>query len=384
MIDRARPGVRRPAVLLAGALAAGGGDSLAPSVPQAPTAARVEGRQVLSYEVRLANRSAQALDPLAVEVRAGDAVLARLAGENLEARLDRSGSQQALAAATPIPPGGEAVVFIDIALDAGAMPPAALEHHVEVGARDTDRDRLVQRIEGASIRISTAIGSPLSPPLRGGPWVAVSDSRWPRGHRRVGYVVDGRLRTPGRHAIDWVRLDADGRRSPEGATLARQAYSHGEDVLAVADARVAHVRDDVLERSRLDEGIDRERARREGSGNTVVLDLGDGRFAHFAHLRPGSIVVAKGDRVARGDRLAEVGFSGGASAPQLHFAITDAADEHASEGLPFHFDAFELSGRYADPSRAGSERWSAAGAAAGTRRDEMPARGAVVVFDAQH
>ncbi|MBB1061604.1 M23 family metallopeptidase [Marilutibacter spongiae] len=373
-----------PGLLLAGALVAGRGESLTPSIPHPPIAASVEGRQVLSYELRLANRSAHALDPRAVEVRAGDAVLARYAGERLEARLDRSGSQQAIAAATPIPPGGEAVVFIDIALDAGDMPPAALEHRIEVGARDTDGDMHVQRIEGASAPVSTAIGSPLSPPLRGGPWVAVSDSRWPRGHRRVGYAVDGRLRTPGRHAVDWARLDADGRRSPEGATLAREAYSHGEDVLAVADARVALVRDEVPERSRLDDVIDRARARREGSGNTVVLDLGDGRFAHFAHLRPGSIVVAKGDRVARGDKIAEVGFSGGASAPQLHFAITDAVDEHASEGLPFHFDAFELSGRYADPSRAGSEPWTAAGAAAGTRRDEMPARGAVVVFDAQH
>ncbi|GAB3339489.1 M23 family metallopeptidase [Marilutibacter aestuarii] len=373
-----------PGLLLAGAVVAGGGESLAPSVPQAPIVASVEGRQVLSYELRLANRSAQALDPLGVEIRAGDSVLARHAGEGLEARLDRSGSQQPRAPGTPVPPGGEAVVFIDIAFDAADMPPPALEHRIEVGGRDADGEVSVQRIEGASIRVSNAIGSALSPPLRGGPWIAVSDTRWPRGHRRVGYQVDGRLRTPGRHAVDWVKLDGDGRRFPEGATLARQAYSHGEDVLAVGDARVAFVRDDLDERSRLDAVIDRERARREGSGNTVVLDLGDGRFAHFAHLRPGSIVVAKGDRVARGDKIAEVGFSGGASAPQLHFAITDAADEHASEGLPFHFDAFALQGRYADPSRAGSEPWSAAGAAAGTRRDEMPARGAVVVFDARH
>nr|WP_255784002.1 M23 family metallopeptidase [Lysobacter chinensis] len=201
-----------------------------------------------------------------------------------------------------------------------------------------------------------------------------------RGHRRVGYALDGRLRTPGRYAVDWVKLDADGRRQPDDGELASDAYGHGEDVLAVAEGTVVKLQDGIAERRRLDERLDRDRARREGSGNTVVLDLGDGRFAHYAHLRPGSITIVEGQRVARGMKIAEVGFSGSASAPQLHFAITDGAEEHASEGRPFHFDAFELRGIYADPARAGRDAWGDPGAAAGPRTDEMPARGAVVRF----
>jgi murein DD-endopeptidase len=63
----------------------------------------------------------------------------------------------------------------------------------------------------------------LSPPLRGGPWLAAHDPRWERGHRRVGYAIGGRLRTPGRYAADWVKLDASGRTSRPSSDLAAQA-----------------------------------------------------------------------------------------------------------------------------------------------------------------
>ncbi len=58
-------------------------------------------------------------------------------------------------------------------------------------------------------------------------------------------------------------------------------------------------------------------------GNSVTLDLGDGVYAVFAHLRRGSVRVAKGDRVRAGDVLGEVGNSGNTSEPHLHFHLMD-------------------------------------------------------------
>ncbi|MEV4001372.1 M23 family metallopeptidase [Actinomadura sp. NPDC049753] len=72
-------------------------------------------------------------------------------------------------------------------------------------------------------------------------------------------------------------------------------------------------------------------------GNSVTLDLGDGVYAVFAHLRRGSLRVSKGDRVRAGDVLGQVGNSGNSSEPHLHFHLMDRPRPLAAAGLPFAF-----------------------------------------------
>ncbi len=59
-----------------------------------------------------------------------------------------------------------------------------------------------------------------------------------------------------------------------------------------------------------------------GAGHYVVLD-GDGedRDYVFMHLRAGSTLVVKGQIIAKGQQLAEVGSTGSSSGPHLHFEI---------------------------------------------------------------
>ena len=59
-----------------------------------------------------------------------------------------------------------------------------------------------------------------------------------------------------------------------------------------------------------------------GAGYYVVLD-GDGedRDYVFMHLRKGSILVERGDAVAKGQQIAQVGNTGSSSGPHLHFEI---------------------------------------------------------------
>ncbi|MGM0585963.1 MAG: M23 family metallopeptidase [Pseudomonadota bacterium] len=52
-------------------------------------------------------------------------------------------------------------------------------------------------------------------------------------------------------------------------------------------------------------------------GNHVLLRCGEVAIL-LAHLRQGSVAVAPGDRLARGDKLGEVGNSGHSSEPHLH------------------------------------------------------------------
>jgi murein DD-endopeptidase MepM/ murein hydrolase activator NlpD len=58
-----------------------------------------------------------------------------------------------------------------------------------------------------------------------------------------------------------------------------------------------------------------------GAGHYVVLHGADGRDYVFMHMQSGSVVVAKGQAVAAGDRIGSVGASGHADGPHLHLEI---------------------------------------------------------------
>ncbi|MFF2726933.1 M23 family metallopeptidase [Streptomyces sp. NPDC058008] len=70
-------------------------------------------------------------------------------------------------------------------------------------------------------------------------------------------------------------------------------------------------------------------------GNHVVLDLGDGVFAAYAHLRRGSLLVKEGDTVRAGQVLARCGNSGNSTEPHLHFQLMDDPDLDVARGIPF-------------------------------------------------
>ena len=80
----------------------------------------------------------------------------------------------------------------------------------------------------------------------------------------------------------------------------------------------------------------------EADGNHVVLDLGGGRFALYAHLIKDSITVEEGQQVTRGQVLGLVGNSGNTLAPHLHFHVMDSPSSLGSNGLPYMHDNYEL------------------------------------------
>ena len=126
-----------------------------------------------------------------------------------------------------------------------------------------------------------------------------------------------------------------------------------------------------------------------------VLGTGDGTTAAFQLVKtygslyspyqrpiakpvPGSVRVAVGQRVRRGEVLGEVGLSGSGGWPHLHFHVADGPSLLGAEGLPFAFDAFELLGRYGDFEQLGQAPWKPQGA--GMRRGERPPDNAVLRF----
>jgi murein DD-endopeptidase MepM/ murein hydrolase activator NlpD len=55
------------------------------------------------------------------------------------------------------------------------------------------------------------------------------------------------------------------------------------------------------------------------SGNTVVVDHGEGLFSLMAHLS--RVAVEPGASVGKGDRLGDVGATGRVTGPHLHWAV---------------------------------------------------------------
>jgi murein DD-endopeptidase MepM/ murein hydrolase activator NlpD len=70
-------------------------------------------------------------------------------------------------------------------------------------------------------------------------------------------------------------------------------------------------------------------------GNHVVLDLGNGTYALYAHLQHGSLTIREGDRVTAGQPLARCGNSGNSTEPHLHFQLMDGPDPDTARGTPF-------------------------------------------------
>lgn len=71
--------------------------------------------------------------------------------------------------------------------------------------------------------------------------------------------------------------------------------------------------------------------RMRGYGNVIIVDHGDGLETRYAHNRRNR--VHKGDSVEVGSTIADVGSTGNASAPHLHFEVRE--DGHAKDPLSF-------------------------------------------------
>jgi hypothetical protein len=344
-------------------------------VPDAPHAARTDGGMRVFEELHLTNftETPLRLERIdVVDVQDGD-VLATFAGKALVQRLAIVGSPTA-AQDGIVPPGRRGVVYAEWL--ARGHRPQAIKHVVTYTAPP---DSGPGAVRGARARVSYASGAALGPPLRGGPWVAVHGAAWAHGHRRVFNTVDGKARIPGRFAVDWIRVDAAGRVAQGDPDVPGHWLGYGADVLAVADATVVAVRDGMAESASVSGNP--KHALAEDAGNYVAMRLGDGRYAFYEHLRPGSIVVAPGQRVRRGDVLGKLGFTGASTGPHLHFHVADGPSPTGSEGRPFELDAFDLLGRYDDLGRLGKAGWTPRQEdEAGQRHDEWPAENAVVRF----
>ena len=298
-----------------------------------------DGRTHLVYELWITNFSGADADVQQVEVLGDGQPLATLAAAAVAARLQPAGRRDASAT---LAGGTTSLLFVHVALDPPARVPARLGHRVRARIDAAPPDQREMTFAGGEVDVDRRAPVVIGPPLRGARYVAADSCCDSTRHLRAALPVDGRLRIAQRFAVDWEQVD-DAGRIYAGPRQALPSYAiYGAEALAVADAAVVSALDGLPEQ--LPGTYPAAIALAEADGNAVVLDLGDSRFALYAHLQPGSLRVRAGERVTRGQVLGLVGNTGNSLAPHLHFHVMDGPSPLAANGLPYEIDAFEVTG----------------------------------------
>lgn len=96
----------------------------------------------------------------------------------------------------------------------------------------------------------------------------------------------------------------------------------GVNVVAAANGTVLRVRDGENDQTKTHEDLDDIRKSAKECGNGIFIDHGNGFQTMYCHLKQGSINVHPNDKVTAGQVIAQIGQSGLAEFPHLHFGIT--------------------------------------------------------------
>jgi murein DD-endopeptidase MepM/ murein hydrolase activator NlpD len=342
-------------------------------VPKAPTVANAENGAFLTYEVHVTNFTPQpaTLKKLEVMSSPDNRVIFTLGDSALMRAVTRPGMAPAAQAERLKVNGGmRAVVFLWVPLTGAA--PKSIQHRltIETGTGDSVR---TQTLDGSAIPV-TAQAVAVGPPLRGGPWLTGNGPADASGHRRSLIPIYGTPAIAQRFAIDFVKVNDEHKTFAGDQLKNENYYAEGVDALAVANGTVVEVKDSIPENV---PGINSRAVPitlETVGGNHVIIDIGGGYYAFYAHLKPGSLKVKLGDKVTRGQVVGLVGNSGNSTEPHLHFHISDGNSPLGSEGVPYRMDSFEIVG-HCTTFNMGCQR-----SAPATRKGEVPLANTLVRF----
>jgi hypothetical protein len=334
------------------------------------------GRRELAYELQLINRSNSTITVHKLEALAGGKVVQKLAGGALEAQMQPYG---ATAHSVKLAPGQGAYVLMDVSLPRKGKVPTKLTHRISVTMKPKQA-AVATTYELAPTKVTDREAIVIAPPLRGPRWVVGNGccSAF-TAHRGTVLPVNGAAHVAERFAIDFVQIDPLGRLF-EGPLDQLSSYPYfGDEILSATAGKVVGVVDDIPETpaGALPPAITAEKA----GGNHVVVAIGHGRYAFYAHMQPGSVRVKVGQKVKVGQTLGLLGNSGNSDAPHLHFHIMDSPHPLLANGLPYRFSNFTVEGTLADLAKL------QAGAVAkidptgkGPRKAELPLDNQVIAF----
>jgi hypothetical protein len=317
------------------------------AVPAAPVAFSGDGKRFLCYELLITNMDSTSarLQRVAVYADGGAVPLLLQEAKPLSTALLHPGVSDVSMAKSDrrVIRGGEQVVdLLWIELPSSSPIPRFLDHTLTL-QRITTNKSLTVPVAHVSIVGAAKV---IQPPLRGSNWAAANGPSSTSQHRAAMFVLNGIPYFAQRYAIDWLQTDQNSQTS-HGNPLDLHSYlCYGQPVYAVADAVVTQTKDGLPD-GRPEVGKRPADPRvpmtlETIAGNHIILDLGDGIYAGYAHLQPGSLRVIVGDQVKAGDVLGLVGDSGNSTEPHLHFQLMTENNILAAQGIPYVLQEFTV------------------------------------------
>ena len=337
-----------------------------------PQAFKADGKWHLVYELHISNMDKSDYRFTRIEVVDGDApqkVLASFGGSNLDEMFKHPGLSKAEKISNLVP-GEFGIVYLWVHFDRLQDVPATIAHRISVKVGDYPEELSVVT---PAIKVDRDPVAVISPPLAGEDWVAGNGPSNTSLHRTTVLPINGHAYAAQRFAIDWVQTYPDGK-TYRGDPLDNKNYrAYGAEIHSVADGTVTQILDGLPENVPNSPKLAVDITLETIGGNHVIVDIGNGRYAFYAHMQPGSLRMKTGDRVVRGQVLGLLGNTGNSSEPHLHFHICDRGSELACEGLPYALPSFELLGK--------GDGWANSGSHTSAHQEmEIPTEDEVVSF----
>ena len=294
----------------------------------------------LAYEVLLTNFSSGDVTAEKVEILGDGAVIETLDAKEIATRLQPIGTREPTAT---LAKSTQALLFIHFQLPEGKHAPRELSHRITARFAAAPPDHQEITFTGGSIAVDHRSVAVIAPPLHGSGYVSADSCCDAVRHQRAALPINGHFYLAQRYAVDWEQVNEQGRiyRGPKEKVESYNIF--GKEAIAVADATVVSITDGAPEGTpgQYPTAIDPAAA----DGNAVILDIGQHRYAMYAHMQPGSIKVHQGDKVKTGQVLGLVGNTGNSLVPHLHFQLMDQPSSLASNGLPYEIDNFEVTAK---------------------------------------
>lgn len=307
---------------------------------QPPTPMVAAGKYFLVYELHLTNYQPGSIILNSLEIYDGESSLPlfQFKKQDLANLMHGIGTRNPERPLT-LQPGESRMIFMWLPFISKSFVPDQLIHRLVFSTQRKYKTILLSTTtEALPIRKNKFLV--ISPPLRGDYWVSGNGPSNTSDHRCTNIVVNGHDYFAQRYAIDFIKVNSDGLTYHGDEHKNQSYYCYGDDVLAVSAGKVVEVKNDIPENTPHSGMTMVEINLQTIGGNYVAIDMGNGIYALYGHMIPGSIKVREGNTVKKGQVLGKVGNSGNSSEPHLHFQIVDKPSFIAGNGLPYVFDSF--------------------------------------------
>jgi hypothetical protein len=160
-------------------------------------------------------------------------------------------------------------------------------------------------------------------PLKGTGWVASNGlDNIISAHRRAIMRISSSTHVMvQKFAIDWVQYGPDRTLYTGNGSRNEDWHCFESELYAVAPGTVVRVKSDLVDHPPFNLPP-YELTLETALGNHVIIDIGGGAYAMYAHVRHSSPTVEVGDTVEKGQVVGLLGNTGSSDAPHLHLHIS--------------------------------------------------------------